>query len=192
MKGAKALVFLAVLVTLSAPALAIRGSIGNGIIYIDEVLARGETKVVEKSITVNNQNNITVDIKVDAISDLKNITDVLDNEFSLEPGESRDARFKIELKGDMQLEGRIAVAFSPSDKTSGDAGVGLQSKVRISTKVDNSTSAEPNNNDKNPLPGKTTESGPASRNNPVVGMIIIAIILAIGILLYLLVTKKVR
>ena len=46
MKTIRIIAFLTLFVIMSASALALRGSIGNGRIYIDEVLKQGEIKML--------------------------------------------------------------------------------------------------------------------------------------------------
>ena len=183
MKTIRLIAFLALFMLVIGSALALKGSIGNGRIYIDEVLKTGETKVVERTIQVNNRNNMSIAIKVAAVGEIQNITEIIDKEFMLEPGESKDARFRVMLSGEMNLQGRIAVGFAPA--TPGGAGVGLQSLVQISTAVDNSTIVEPPET-------KPDVTSKTPKKNPIVGVAIICIIILIGIFLYLLISKRVK
>lgn len=121
-----------IVVTFSAGfASAIIGKIGNGIMIIDAEV--GDT--VERSVLVINDNEIPVTISVFASGDLEKDVKILDDEFTLEPGEEKKARFTIRIRQPGTTTTRINVQFTPIDSSpSGNeskSGMGLSSKVTI-------------------------------------------------------------
>lgn len=176
---------LVFLITVISGAYGLKGSIGNARIVVNTEVAPGETTYVDRTIKVNNQNNVSVSVEVIAFDVLKDITTVYDDEFILQPGETKHARFRIAITEPGMLEGDIGVAFSPADPTDRSAGAGLQSHITIYTALDNSTAPiTPERTDKQEIK--------KSAGSSLVGIGLVAIIVIIGVIVYLLATKKIK
>ena len=103
---------------------AITGKIGNA-----RMIIRAETgDVIEKSIRVINDNEVSLEISVSSSGDLAEDIDILDKNFVLLPGEEKKAEFTIKVKDEGTKEGKVDVQFSPVD---GENGVGLSSTVIV-------------------------------------------------------------
>ncbi len=105
----------------------ITGSIGNA-----RMILRAETgDKIEKSVLVKNVNNQSVDITLSAGGDLADNIKIIDEEFTLEAGEEKKARFEIKVKEKGTTESKINVQFMPLDDGN---GVGLSSTVIVIAK----------------------------------------------------------
>ena len=108
-------------------AIKVKASIGNGkMILRPEV---GET--IDRTIRVINDNIISVDIEVTGSGDLEDKITIVDDKFTLAPGEEKDARFKIKVNKAGDFDNRINVKFAPVD---GSNAAGISAIVRIITK----------------------------------------------------------
>jgi hypothetical protein len=114
---------------------AITGNIGNGRMILRPDI--GDT--VKRSINVINSNEVTVDIKMTATGDLADDIKIIDSEFELAPGESKDAKFEIPIKKSGTTENKFNIAFSPKD---GGNGVGLTATVVIIPQGEDDESSE--------------------------------------------------
>ena len=103
-------------------------SIGNARMVIHTEVEEGKTTVIEKYVRVNNVNEVPVTITLDPRGDLIGITEIEDKTFTLQPGESKDANFKVTLKYGGNYEGQIGVGFQSLE---GGSGVGLSSTIII-------------------------------------------------------------
>lgn len=104
---------------------AITGSIGNARMIIKAEI--GET--VERSILVKNVNNIELRIEALASGDLEKYTTIVDNNFTLKPGEDKKINVKIIAKKQGTTETKINIKFIPLDEN--EKGVGLSSTIII-------------------------------------------------------------
>jgi hypothetical protein len=107
---------------ISINASAITGKIGNGRMILN--LEQGDK--LEKYIQVINDNNVSVNISVYSSGDLENNIEVLDENFMLNPGEDKRARFIITAGAPGNYEGKVNVAFKP---TSNESGVGISAQI---------------------------------------------------------------
>lgn len=104
--------------------LAITASIGNA-----RMILRVETgDTIEKSILVKNMNNVSVNIAITASGDLKDYITIKDNNFTLDPGEEKNAAFSIKVTKTGTTESKINVQFTPVD---GKNGAGLSSNIMV-------------------------------------------------------------
>lgn len=87
-------------------------SIENARMVIHTQVLEGETTIIEKHITVNNVNDIPVKISLEPKGDLVDIMELLDKDFTLQPGESKDANFIITLKQGGTYESNINIKFT--------------------------------------------------------------------------------
>ncbi len=125
----KLIKMLCVLLLLLIPAsYAITASIGNAKMVLKPAVIEGKTTVIDKTIKVNNVNDVPVNITIEAQGDIVEITEIFDKSFILQPGESKNAMFRISLDYGGYYEGKLGVSFKP---TEGGQGVGLSSTIII-------------------------------------------------------------
>src|SRR3989344_7836489 len=84
---------------------------------------------IEKSILVKNVNNVSVNITMEASEEIKDIIEVIDKQFTLAPGENKDAQFLIKLRKAGDYAGKITVQFTAAEGEK--ANVGLISNIII-------------------------------------------------------------
>jgi hypothetical protein len=197
-------VFLAVL--LSATVNALTASIGNARMIIHTDVEQGTPTVIQKSIKINNVNNMSVEVTLMPSGDIKDFTQVLDNNIILSPEQSRDARFVMSLEYGGRYDGKILVNFKSAEEGVKSQPVGLASTIVILAE------GPPNPNPPQPeepvipeepedwpvqpeepegeetpeedtpvTPGGTaTEPAEQQESNPLVGAMIILVVLAMG------------
>ena len=176
------------LILILAPfASALTGSIGNAKAIVTVDLS--ETKVLERTVLVKNVNNISVDIKLEAADDLELITEIIDNEFTLEPNQEKKARFKVNIPKEGIYNGNIVVFFKPTDGKG--AGVALQSNLILKVTGKSSTETkdeEPEflenlfNKDENSQENLVTGTTVKETNNETFGPAIILFLTLIGVI----------
>ncbi len=108
---------------------ALTGSMGNARMVLRPEVNFPETTTIDKYILVNNVNDVPINISVFEANDEKNIIEVIDSGFILQPGESKEARFKISLGWGGTYSEQINVLFSPMEGAG--AGVALTSTVIV-------------------------------------------------------------
>ena len=107
---------------------AIVAKIGNG----KMILSVEKGDVIERSIRVINDNNISVNITLFSAGDLKDDTKIIDESFILSPGEEKNARFSINItKDNGTYTTKINVQFTPigENNTLEKNGAGLSSTI---------------------------------------------------------------
>ncbi|MCX6711528.1 MAG: hypothetical protein NT139_00625 [Candidatus Woesearchaeota archaeon] len=125
----KKIIISLILVLLIIPiANAITGSIGNAKAIIKTEVIPGETTVLERTILVKNVNDIPLNITLEPDDVLKDIIEIFDEKFVLQPGEEKKARFNLNIERPGTYDGRISVFFTPGNK---EAGVVLASNLII-------------------------------------------------------------
>jgi len=107
---------------------AITGSIGNAKAIIKTEVEPGKTTVIERTILVKNVNNVSLNITLEPDEGLKDIVQLIDEKFVLQPKEEKKARFNLNIDRPGNYSGRISVFFSPGTK---EAGVVLASSLII-------------------------------------------------------------
>ncbi len=119
------LVFVLVVSSVSA----ITGSVGNLKVVLRPEVNKGDVVVIDRVLKINNVND--VDIKVTLTPDqiLDSFSEIIDKEFILKPGESKDAKFKLNLKNSGTYTGKIYIRFSELEGK--NPGVVLSSTVTI-------------------------------------------------------------
>ncbi|NOZ81486.1 MAG: hypothetical protein GXP63_07540 [DPANN group archaeon] len=196
-------------------------SIGNARMVLQTQVASDKMVFVERSIKVININNVSVNVHLTPLGNLTGITQILDNDILLQPGESKDARFKVQILEPGFYEGLIAVGFSEVGPDARAGGVGLQSNIIINAQLNESApgfdkpATPPPTEDGNEGPADgsgtasagnssgaaTSETAPVPSTATVqktggpdtlIGILIIIVILAIGIVGYLVFTKRLR
>lgn len=115
---------LFLIILLVGNVLAITAKIGNA-----RMILRVEVgDKIERSIKVINDNAVAVDILLTASGDLEEDIKIIDEEFRLDPGEEKNARFEIDVKEPGSTESNINIRFSPTD---GKNGAGISSTIII-------------------------------------------------------------
>jgi hypothetical protein len=67
---------------------------------------------IDRTIMVNNTNSETVEILIVPKGDLENDTKIIDNKFTLQPGQSKDARFQMKVLKEGTFETQFLVKFT--------------------------------------------------------------------------------
>lgn len=115
---------LALICLMIGNVMAITASIGNARM----ILRANVGDTIEKSILVKNVNNETINIEVFASGDLEKNIKILDNNFTIDAGQEKNARFTIKVSKTGTTESQVNVKFfSPTEKK----GVGLTSTVIV-------------------------------------------------------------
>ena len=117
------------MISLSYSVFAISASIGNArmILNVESV-----PSTLERTIKVNNVNDVPVFIELSLRGDLVGRTTIIDNNVIIQPEESKDFRFKVYLTESGKYEGSIEVKFYPVvDDIVQGSGIGLQSTITI-------------------------------------------------------------
>lgn len=104
------------------------GSIGNArVVLYPEVGFFGTT--LERTILVKNVNDYSINVSVNVAEEYKDVIKIIDSEFTLEPGEEKDAAFEIRIKKAGDYEYKVNVLFAPQNGNG--AGVALSSTIII-------------------------------------------------------------
>jgi len=186
-------------------------SIGNARMVIHTEVEEGETTVIEKYVRVNNVNDVPVQITLEPRADLVDIAEIIDESFTLEPGESKDANFIIRLDYGGTYQGQIGVGFQALE---GGHGVGLSSTIIIiaegpedpnrvkeeapeeevipeeETPEEEEVIEEPEEEvtvtvGGKPLEEEKEEASQEKKASPLVGILIVIIILVVGVIVAL-------
>lgn len=155
----KKLLIITILFILLVPFVsAITGSIGNAKAIVTVDLSK--SNVLERTVLVRNVNNFSISVKLEPADDLEKITEIIDKEFELGPGEEKKARFKVTIPEPKTYSGNIVVFFNPPEGKG--AGVVLQANLII--KASNNPEPEDSPEETNDQTEEDTEE-----NNPITG-----------------------
>jgi hypothetical protein len=214
MKRLLAFAFLFVLMTVAVNALT--ASMGNARMIIHTEVEQGTPTVIQKSIKVNNVNDVAVEVSLMPSGDIMDFTEILDNNIVLAPGQSRDARFVMSLEYGGRYEGKVLVSFSPADDNVTSQPVGLASTIIIlaegpeNPNPPSSEQEEPEQPEETEEPEEPEEqeqpeetepeeatednqpegTASESKSNPLIGMTIILVVLALGAGAYFVLMRK--
>lgn len=174
---------------------AITGKIGNArAVLYPEVGLFGIT--IERTILVINDNDVPINIKLEADANSSFIK-IVDKEFTLEPGEERDAAIEIKLKKAGNYEGRVNIFFTPLDGKG--AGVVLSSTLIIhatSTNEDTGNADDPSDSENvdengNPVTGNVILDNLKDKKNlPIIIASISTLVLGVLLISLLVFNKK--
>ena len=188
------LVFVLVVSNVSA----ITGSVGNLKVVLRPEVNSGDVVVIDRVLKINNVNDDDIKVTLTPDQILDSFSEIIDKEFVLKPGESKDAKFKLSLKNSGTYTGHIYVRFSELEGK--NPGVVLSSTVTIVASGTAPEFVEPEETDEIPNePEETDEivneepkvdvnlgdAKNANLANPVVGIFIIFLVLVIGLSLLL-------
>ncbi len=122
---------------------AVTGSIGNGKMVLYPEVNGWTNTVIQKTILVNNVNDIPVNITLRLDSNASDFIELVDETFILEAGESKKAEIIIKVKKEGTYEGRVNVFFKPVEGN--EAGVVLSSTIVVIAKKDTGYEEEEEN-----------------------------------------------
>jgi len=168
---------------LSQPVLALTGSIGSPKIVISA--ETGEN--IEKTLLVENKNNVFVDIRLTASGDISEDISLSETDFRLSPAENKEVPFTVRINKPGRHEGKILVFFSHED----DVGVTLTSEIIVN--VEGEQVDEPLKikigGSSSPITSSSTSrqsSGTAQSNDVILPVILIGIfiIIILSVLLF--------
>lgn len=167
---------------------AITGSIGNARMILQ--VTPGQT--IQKSILVKNVNTVPLQISLFASGDLENYTTIKDANFTLQPGDEKNAQFTIKAVKEGTFTTKINVEFSSTTEKS---GVGLSSQVILIASGKNmgndngdvSTNTQ-NNNSTNSIKQTASDLTNAIKNiNPAVLIFALSVVILVLLLIVLLI-----
>jgi len=107
---------------------ALSGSIGNARAVLNYKLDAGDVIVEDRAIKVSNVNDQSIDVELRVSESIKGIIELTDKQFSLAPGEEKEAAYRIKIKKAGNYDGTINVYFKPQDQ---GTGVVLASRLVI-------------------------------------------------------------
>ena len=222
----KLLVSLFLMVLVLPVVYSLTASIGNAKAIIRVNASPEDPAIIERTILVNNKNDIPVKITVTPAKEFERFVNILDKEFILQPGESKKAEFILTIDRGGTIDGRILVGFSPADPEVKENSVGLASTIIIISEgpiIEEPEETEPEEVMPEEVTGideedveietvkenesegvsvslgqpKTNEDQDTAENaaktnnspNPLVGILIVVVIVAIGICLIFIALK---
>lgn len=98
----------------------------------------GETTTIERFLTVKNENNFSIDVQFQPGGDIANITH-LEQNITLEPNETRDVNFTVDIAEPGTYNGKITVTYSSGTMP----GVALDAEIIIFAEEIESTKPNP-------------------------------------------------
>lgn len=150
---------------------------------------------IEKAITVENVNDEKIIVKLVATDDSKEFIEVIDDEFELEIGEEKKAKFLVKVKEPGTYDGRINVLFSPADLESKSPGVALATTVVVIAKNAEDIDVEDNEGTEVGVSGNVVGNKSENENgfNKGVGLLLgtsLVLIVALAGMFYYMNSKK--
>jgi len=112
---------------------ALTGSMGNAKMILRPEVNGFTTTTIEKSILTNNVNDIPINITLE-IGEGEDFLELIDEEYTLNPGENRKAEFLVKVRKEGTYNGKINVFFSPIEGK--EPGVVLSSTIIVIAKKD--------------------------------------------------------
>ncbi len=190
MKDKKILILFAFMFLISGTLVvsAITGSIGNGRMILYPEVNGWSNTIVQKTILVNNVNDVPVNITLQLDSNASKFIELIDETFILEPDENKKAEIKIKVKKVGTYEGRVNVFFNSIDGK--EAGVVLSSTIIvIAKKQGDYEEEEDNSNTEEGNSGSSNNSGKTENSSSLIKIwgistFILAIILLILIYIW--------
>ena len=132
----------------------------------------GKITTIEKTILVKNVNDISINIKLEADQNSSKFLKIVDDNFSLSPGEERKANFRVEVNKEGRYEGKINVFFTPAEGK--DPGVVLSSTVIVIVGGKGSNTAENSDEvDSNDETDSITENAVNNNGNKAISPILL-------------------
>ncbi len=88
----------------------------------------GETTIIERSITIINNNDFAINARLEPSKELEDVIEIIDEEIEIEANSEKEARYNVVLTDKYSYSGNINVFFSDVD---GQAGVVLSAVLDI-------------------------------------------------------------
>ncbi len=156
------------LIVLMAPmALGITAAIGNARVILEVEGSPENPAVIERTLKVINKNDVPVMIHLNPSDELRHFITIIDSEFELAPGETKDAAFILRIDRGGNFDTVLNVLFSPIDPESKDADVGLSSRMIIkSIGPDIPFPEEENQETEETIEEEIVEETPTPEENP--------------------------
>jgi hypothetical protein len=104
---------------------------GNARMILNAEVPEGNTVTIEKTIKVNNVNEVPISVVLEPETKSNYFINVIDTKFVLQPGESANAKFQIILKSGGDYSGKVLVSFYAADPTLSDPPIGLSSTIIV-------------------------------------------------------------
>ena len=155
---------------------AITGSIGNAKMVLYPEVNGWTNTVIEKSIAVNNVNDVPINITLELNENATKFIELIDKSFILEPGEERKAQFEVKVRKEGKYEGRINVFFRPVEGK--ESGVVLSSTIVVIASKEKGYEENPdeeNPDEENTETNQTTTELDNENNNTNKGVIFFSI-----------------
>ncbi len=211
--------FFALLLIVPA-AYSLTAAIGNAKAYINVNASPEEPAVLERTILVLNRNEIAVKATLKVDEKFEKFVEILDPELTLEPDESKKARYIATIDRGGHFEIKINVAFEPLDPSIKENKVGMASTLIINSAGPIIEEPEEPDEPEEPeeyIPKETQPNAPQnpifeSESNepekpvkntepkntesiqtgsaPIIGLIIIIVIVCIGLVAFFMIRKK--
>jgi len=186
----KILIFLVALMTLISFSTALTAKTMNGLMVVR--LQTGQT--IDKTITLINDNDVVVRINTFVTGNLSENIKLLENNFTIEPGETKDLRFTITATQPGKTENTIYSGFLEDGKVKG-VGVGVPSKIIIiANGSSTSTPTTPTTpTTTNPITGNPTKEPSSFSISPltiVITTIILTFLLLIALMVLVIIRKR--
>src|SRR3989344_4078583 len=106
----------------------VTGAIGNGVTVIPrQNVEYGKQVVIDRELIIINKNDFRINVTLAVGNEIKDIIQLIDEEFPLDAKQEKKAKFKIILKDNYEHSGKINVYFKPNEGN----GVVLASKLTI-------------------------------------------------------------
>jgi hypothetical protein len=122
------IVFLALLIP---SAYALTATIGNAKAILRVEASPDDPIKIPRTILVTNKNDIPVIITLTENVAASQFVDIHDKEFTLQPGEDKNAKLTLTIDRGGQIEIKINVAFRPEDPATKESPVGLTSNIIV-------------------------------------------------------------
>ncbi|MEK6861605.1 MAG: hypothetical protein AABY07_06560 [Nanoarchaeota archaeon] len=121
-------IFLVLLIPSSFAAFSVKIGDGNIKVVLRPEVDEGETKVIGRTLSVINENDFPIHVKLVPSESIKDIIELIDGELDLAADEEKKARFNVILKDQHTYSGIINVFFSSEEA---DAGIVLSSVIDV-------------------------------------------------------------
>lgn len=192
-------------------------SIGEAKVILRADVPDGQIVTIDRSMRIKNPNDIPVMVNLEPSGGYKRIIELADNNFVLQPNETKRAYFKIVLRSGGRYEGKILVSFKPENSSSKEMPIGFSSTIVIVANgtvtqdyYDAMNSTEDNKDEEKKEPvdlgdeeipenasfsldttpsDKNVSSGKAS---PIIGIVLVAVIVILGAIIFFIIRRLLK
>jgi len=217
MNGNRLLVVFLLLFLVLPLGYALTASMGNARAVVRIEASPEDPAVLHRTILVNNKNNISTLVSLSVDEKFEKFIEIIDKEVTLEPGESKQARYIVTMDRGGTFNIPINVGFSPADPDVKDNNVGLVSTLVVVSEGPEIEDEDFEDTDVHDVPeleedviedGEITEEGntgvtvtPSSRplssneekvtvpTSTIIGIAIVVVIVALGLTAFFIIQK---